>query len=236
MRTMRSKFWTLALFALTSVAAFAQVPVIGSTVNAAGGGFQYHGLAPSGDYLCGNGTNYVDSATPCTIPSYQTIHNPVGTALPQEPVLTFSASFSCTDFSGASTQCTLAGVGTAGTYANPISVTTNAFGQVTGITAATTPQHLTIIGHKGSASCTPPGTSFATCTDTITWNQAFPDTNYTATCSFQSPVTATDAGSNALNLYPHAATATTTLTVSVQNLTSDPTITAGDIVCIGQEF
>lgn len=233
---MRNKLWTLVLLAMTSVAAFAQLPVVGSTIDAKTG-FKVNGAAPNTHTLCGNGTVYIDSSTPCTATTlfYQTVDTN-GTPEPQRAVLNFSSFFALTDTSSpARTTVDGAHAGINTSCANPASITVDVYGRTTACTPGVT-QHLTIIGSKGSASCSPPGGSFQVCTDTITWNQAFPDTGYTASCSLQSPVVAGDAGSNALQVYPHAATSTTTLTVSVQNLTSDSTITANDIVCIGQEL
>jgi hypothetical protein len=94
-----------------------------------------------------------------------------------------------------------------------------------------------IVGNKGAVSCSPSGGSYSTCTDTITWRTGtFPDTNYSAVCSLQSPITSGDSGSASLLVFPHAATSTTTLTVTVQDNSSDSTTTANDIVCIGQEL
>lgn len=165
---MRKLLWLL----LFSASAFAQVPVIGSYVDAHTNGFQYHGTAPVGDTLCGNGTYYIDSPGPCANFFYQTVHNPVGTAMPQEPVLTFTNSFSCTDLSGASTQCDLGTVATPGTYANPASVTIDKYGRTTSVaTGGSIAEGMTVT----TGICTPTTSDqYEYCTMNIAFTTPFP--------------------------------------------------------------
>ncbi len=70
-----------------------------------------------------------------SIPSfyYQTVQE-AGSALPQQPVLNFDGSVVATDGTG-KTNIGLPSVGTAGTYANPSSITTDSKGRVTSVTS-----------------------------------------------------------------------------------------------------
>ena len=131
----------------------------------------------------------------------------------------------------ASTASALAGAPGQCSGGTPVSTGIQASG-----TANCTAFPAIIIGNKGSTSCSPAGSSFATCPDSITWRTGtFPNTNYEAVCNLQAPISG-GGGSNALTVYPSAATSTTTLSVTVMNLTSDSGTTANDIVCYGQEL
>lgn len=149
---MRNKLWTLLLLAVTSVVAFAQVPVIGSTIDAKTG-FKNNGIAPSGDYLCGNGTIYVNSATPCGgILFYQTVDEN-GTAQTQRPALNFSAFFNLTDStSPARTNVDAAQVGANATCTNPSSVTVDVYGRTTACANSTGSVLLSPNGYEVSPS------------------------------------------------------------------------------------
>jgi hypothetical protein len=69
-----------------------------------------------------------------SIPSfyYQTVQS-AGTALPQQPIINFDATLSAANGTG-KTSVGLPSVGTASTYANPTSITTDAQGRVISIT------------------------------------------------------------------------------------------------------
>ncbi len=72
-----------------------------------------------------------------SIPSfyYQTVQE-AGSALTQQPVLNFDSTMAATNGSG-KTNVGLPSTGTAGTYANPTSITTDTQGRVTGVSAGT---------------------------------------------------------------------------------------------------
>jgi hypothetical protein len=103
------------------------------------------------------------SLTPAMIPAlpylpasttlfYQSVHNPPGTTLPSEGILTFDPRFTCTNNAGISTECDLTtGIVTPGTYAFPASVAVDTYGRVISITAGSAPPP------TGSASLTPNG-------------------------------------------------------------------------------
>lgn len=132
---MRRNILTLALLALMgSACALAQAPVIGSTVNATVG-YQLGGNAPNAHTLCGNGTVYVDSATPCTALTlfYQTVQAN-GSAQTQEPALNFSSFFAVTTSGGAS-NVDPTHVGANKTCANPTTMTVDVYGRTTACTA-----------------------------------------------------------------------------------------------------
>lgn len=84
----------------------------------------------TGDYTCAMITGCVTAGT-----SYNTIQS-IGTNLTRRSTLNFNGAFVAVDNPGSSrTDIGLANIGvTAGTYANPSSVTVNAAGQVTAIT------------------------------------------------------------------------------------------------------
>lgn len=175
----KNKLWTLAALALISVAAFAQVPVIGSQVNSVSG-YQVNGAAPNNDYLCGNGSFFIPSASPCTAAAtvfYQSMHNPPGTTLPSEPVLTFTSRFLLTDNPGLSTLVDLANSGvTPGTYTFPASVTVDIYGHITAIANGPTP---VVVQSFSVSGCATAGTTDSNCTGTITLPVAMADNNYT---------------------------------------------------------
>jgi hypothetical protein len=143
---------------------------------------------PSGYALCSSGAGYYDSA--CAIPGavtlyYQTVEAG-GTAATQEPKLNLIGSglvtTACVDNGGATrTDCTLTGtlpnVGTAGTYASPTSITTDAQGRVSAITAGTTTDV-----YATTTLCAPSTSTDSQCSGTISFaglslpNQ--PDGNY----------------------------------------------------------
>jgi hypothetical protein len=83
--------------------------------------------------------------------------------------------------------------------------------------------------HLGTASCSPSGGSYSTCTNTLTWPSAFADTSYYASCTGDSP---TGSGSVALNLYISSKTASS-ITVTVQSITSGSSLQFSDIECVG---
>lgn len=103
------------------------------------GGYLYNGAAPNNHLLCGNGTAYVDCAT---IPSsaisgifYQTVDE-AGTPLTQRSVLNFDGTVVASDSSSpARTNVGLPNKGTAGVYTSPVSITFDAQGRETAITA-----------------------------------------------------------------------------------------------------
>ena len=150
-------------------------------------GYQIGGsYGSSGQFLESTGTG-----TQFGSPYYQTI-NLNNVAQTQRPTINFSSLFNATDSSSpAETTISLASTGvTAGTYANPVSVTVTATGQLSAITAA-----------SGTAadyyftftSCTVPSGAGAECQGTVQFtsggntSQAFPampDINYEALCDY----------------------------------------------------
>lgn len=112
------------------------------------GGYTLNGTAGTAGYaLCTSTGAKFDTACSLTGATvyYQHIIS-VTTTEPQEAFLRFSSSsdFTVTDNSGGtSTDIALANTGTAGTYAYPSSVTTDAQGRVTSITAGTAATPLT---------------------------------------------------------------------------------------------
>lgn len=83
--------------------------------------------------------------------------------------------------------------------------------------------------HLGSASCSPAGGSYNTCTNTINWPSSFADSSYFSSCWGVNP---TGSGSVALALYKASQTASS-VTVTVQSLTSGSSLQYGDIECVG---
>lgn len=169
------KLLALALLAAASgVAAFAQVPVFGTTVDAKTG-FTYQGAAPSTHTLCGNGTVYVDSANPCTSTTlfYQTVEGN-GTAETQRPAWNYSAFFTVTDSaSPARTNVDGAHAGANTTCTNLASATVDVYGRTTACTSGPVIQSFNVTG------CAPPSSTDGNCTGTITLPVAMADTNYT---------------------------------------------------------
>lgn len=183
MTKMRNKLFALALLAVSSVVAFAQAPVIGLTVNATVG-YQLGGNAPSTHTLCGNGTNYVDSATPCTTLTlfYQTV-KVNGTSETQRPALNFSAFFTGTDSaSPAQTTIDPAHVGANATCSNPASVVVDVYGRTTACTSGST-QIIQSAGTTNQGTCPTGAGSFDTCIMTVTWPVSFVDNNYQVSCT-----------------------------------------------------
>lgn len=89
----------LGLLLLSCVPLAAQVPVVGSTVDAKQG-FQYQGAAPNNFMLCGNGSLFLPSATCGATAYYQTIQAG-GIAVPQRAAVNFDSTFfAVTDDSG----------------------------------------------------------------------------------------------------------------------------------------
>lgn len=146
-----------------------QVPIKASTVDAtqtvnANQGFRYNGTAPSGQTLCGNGTNFVPSPS-CggSLTLYYQTMQLGGANRTQRPTLNFDGSFfNVTDNGGSNrTDVTLNSL-------LPTSITGNA-GTATALAA--TPQQCTVSGQfstgnaaNGDANCsTPPGTSAPVC-------------------------------------------------------------------------
>lgn len=170
-----NKLWVLALLAAASGVASAQVPVFGTTVDAKTG-FTYQGAAPSTHTLCGNGTVYVDSATPCATIFYQTVD---ANSVPQtqRSVLNFSVFFGLADVSGA-TLVDAAQVGANKTCANPSTMTVDVYGRTTACTAGTPiPVHAAIVG----GGCVTGADSFDFCDNTITFPSGdFPNASTTA--------------------------------------------------------
>jgi hypothetical protein len=87
-----------------------------------------YGIAANGNALCNA------LPTPATV-YYQTIQA-AGTPLTQQPVLNFDSTIAATNGTGA-TNVGLPAVGTSGTYAYPVSVTTDAQGRVSAVTGGT---------------------------------------------------------------------------------------------------
>jgi hypothetical protein len=83
--------------------------------------------------------------------------------------------------------------------------------------------------HLGAASCSPAGGSYNTCTSVINWPSAFADTNYYVSCTGVNP---TGSGSVALATYI-ASQSTSSVTVTVQSLTSGTSLQFSDIQCVG---
>lgn len=104
-------------------------PIVNATT-----GFRVNGAAPSGHFLVGNGTNYVDSSTiPTGSANYQVVQLAT-VALPSRNVLNILAPLSAVDDPGnSSTDVGLANSGaTAGTYTKP-TMTVTAKGLVSSI-------------------------------------------------------------------------------------------------------
>jgi len=104
-------------------------------------GFRYNngaGVTAGNCLIAGSDSFHTFAPGNCINPtsvSYQTVASN-GTAETQRPTLNFSSRFVLSDSpSPAQTSVDLANVGTAGTYANPASVTVNQYGQVTAVTA-----------------------------------------------------------------------------------------------------
>jgi len=121
-------FGMLAMFVCISL--MAAVNGVFANVNATSG-YQVNGAAgSSGQVLCSNGSVF---NTPCSV-YYQTVQTN-GSALTQQSALNFNSTLSATNGSGVSTVG-LPAVGTAGTYSSPTSVTLDAYGRTTSITAS----------------------------------------------------------------------------------------------------
>lgn len=88
-------------------------------------------------------------AANCALPYYQTVDE-AGTPLAQQHVLNFDGTVVATAGSGM-TNAGLPALGTAGTYAYPISVTTDAYGRVSAITAGSNCA-ATITNYNGNTS------------------------------------------------------------------------------------
>ncbi len=127
-----------------------------------------------------------------SVPSfyYQTVQE-AGSALTQQPVLNFDSTMAATNGSS-QTNVGLPSEGTAGTYANPSSITTDAQGRVTSIT----PSSSTFVDYYFSiAGCTIPGSggSGVYCTGTVNITSSTPShaalisTDYIPICTESSP-------------------------------------------------
>lgn len=117
-----------------------------SKVNAANG-YLYNGgtgVTTGQCLVAGSDSNHTFTPQSCVNPAsvfYQTV-DANGTAQTQRSALNFNSSFALSDSASPSrTTVALANIGTAGTYASPSSITVNAFGQVSAVTAGggTTP-------------------------------------------------------------------------------------------------
>lgn len=173
---------SLALLALMgSACALAQAPVIGSTVNATVG-YQLGGNAPATHTLCGNGTVYVDSATPCTTAAtvfYQTVESN-GSAETQRPAWNYSAFFTLTDSaSPARTNVDAAHVGAAGACAHPSSITLDVYGRTTACTAGTA----VVVATANFTSCAfvSAGSTDQNCVGVGTWSSTIAG-SYSVSC------------------------------------------------------
>jgi hypothetical protein len=233
---MRNKLWVLALLAASSVAAFAQIPLIGSTVNATVG-YEIGGTAPSTHTLCGNGANYVDSATPCTSTTlfYQTV-DANGTAQTQRPVLNFSSFFTLTDSSSpARSTVDPTHVGANATCNNPSSVVVDVYGRTTACASGSLQQtraiHVTTqcSGSSNDCICTSTSSSFDECSVNLSFtaSDAFPQATFAtsfdgATCNATPSPINSGASNNGVVICFVSSGNTTGLTVFLQNLAGRP--------------
>lgn len=132
-------------------------------------------IAVSGDYTCAQVTGCAAAANL----RYQTL-GLNGTSQTQRNRLNFSASFTSTDNSGTnSSDVDIANVGTAGTYSNPSSITTDAKGRVTSVTAGAT---LNDFSWTATGCATGVGQPNH-CTGTTTLPANMPDASYTIQCT-----------------------------------------------------
>jgi len=110
---------------------------------------------------------------------YQTVEA-AGAAVAQQPILNFDSSLSTTAATG-QTNVGLPSVGTAGTYANPSSITTDSKGRITSITAGgtstTVDYYWTVTG-----VCTTGTGQPVQCTGTAALPGAMPDSSYQLSC------------------------------------------------------
>lgn len=165
------------MLAVTPVA-FAQVPVIGSKVNAISG-YQVNGAAPNSNYLCGNGTFFIPSATPCSAVFYQTI-NSNGTAQNQRFALNFSSFFTTSDNASPSeTTVDPVHVATAGACAHPSSITLDVYGRTT----ACTPGTAVVVATANFTSCAfvSAGSTDQNCVGAGTWSSTIAG-SYSVSC------------------------------------------------------
>jgi hypothetical protein len=145
----------LALLALVAVTMAAGVNGVFNSVNSALGYKVAGGAGTAGYALCSNGSIY---NTACPIPGaatlyYQTVDS-AGVAQTQRSALDFSSRFTLTDSASPSkTIADLALTGTAGTYASPSSVTTDAYGRVTAITAGSAGTPYSCSGSYPTETC-----------------------------------------------------------------------------------
>lgn len=198
-----------------------------STVNATIG-YDVTGVTPTSGYaLCGDGTHF-DQA--CAIPGavtlfYQTIQE-AGSGLTQQPILNFDGTVVASNGSG-KTNVGLPNAGTAGTYAYPTSITFDAQGRETAVTAGSvTPRTCNSNGcykidsdgtiHEWGVSST--FTSSVNGTVSITFPVAL-----TTTANFVMVASATTcndtAGACGSGIHPYTCTPETTNTLSTSGVT-----------------
>jgi hypothetical protein len=208
-----------------------------TTVNSAGYLVGSSG-GSAGQVLCSNGSSLNSLCTvysPSNTPFYQTVKS-LSTSMTQRLALEFTGRFALTDSASPSqTGVDLNGTGTGGK-----AVTATAAGAAgncgfwtgagdigdSGVPCA--PQIETISVPAGS-TCTTSGASDAVCTFLVTWPAAFPNTNYTVTC------TAGALTAGTVLIGPRWSNKTTTgVTITIQNGTNDGALaTNAPVDCTG---
>jgi hypothetical protein len=162
------------------------VDVENGLINSIGGYLYDGGAGTTGQCLVSNGRAFVPgSCAPSNSSFYQTVRSN-GTAQPQEPALSFSATFALNDTTGTSTNVGLASTGVnAGSYTNA-TIQVNAAGQVTSATnGPAIPTIQSVIVNSGI--CTTGTAGFASCSITILWPTPFVDNRYTVVCTPEQP-------------------------------------------------
>lgn len=223
--------FALAIFAFCHSAAWGQVPIKGSTVDASLG-YTIGGTATGGHVLCGNGTRYVDAATCGNIGIFYQFVSQNSVNLPQRGRLDFSNNFNVTDEAGVATLVDLAGTihsDTSGTSGNTNALSGVGIGGICQSTQAGC-AHLT---HTGFATgCVAPTSSFGTCTTTITWDVAFADMNYFPICTGGGPLVDSTGLIGRAVLTGVTAQTATTVTVATSNMGTAGNVGFGIINCV----